>query len=43
MERDKFMGAPEALEMGLVDEILERREMARDSAGKADETSKEEK
>jgi ATP-dependent Clp protease, protease subunit len=26
MERDKFMGAPEALEMGLVDEILERRE-----------------
>ena len=25
MERDKFMGAEEALEMGLVDEILERR------------------
>ena len=26
MERDKFMGAEEALEMGLVDEILDRRE-----------------
>ena len=26
MERDKFMGAEEALEMGIVDEILERRE-----------------
>ena len=25
MERDKFMGAEEALEMGIVDEILERR------------------
>ena len=25
MERDKFMGAQEALEFGLVDEILERR------------------
>ncbi|MCJ1478465.1 hypothetical protein MMC13_007145 [Lambiella insularis] len=26
MERDKFMGAQEALEMGIVDEILEKRE-----------------
>ena len=26
MERDNFMGAQEALEMGIVDEILERRE-----------------
>lgn len=25
MERDYFMGAPEALEMGIVDEILDRR------------------
>ena len=25
MERDKFMGAEEALEMGLIDEILEKR------------------
>ena len=28
MERDKFMGADEALEMGLVDEILHQREKA---------------
>lgn len=26
MERDKFMGAEEALEVGIVDEILTRRE-----------------
>lgn len=26
MERDKFMGAEEALEMGIVDEILTKRE-----------------
>ena len=26
MERDKFMGAEEALELGIVDEILNRRE-----------------
>lgn len=25
MERDKFMGAEEALELGIVDEILDRR------------------
>ena len=29
MERDKFMGAEEALEMGIVDEILDRREKAK--------------
>ncbi len=27
MERDKFLTAEEALEMGIVDEILERREV----------------
>lgn len=26
MERDRFMGAEEALEIGIVDEILEKRE-----------------
>lgn len=30
MERDKFMGAEEALEMGLVDEILDRRDKPTD-------------
>ena len=29
MERDKFMGAEEALEMGIIDEILESRESAK--------------
>ncbi|MCJ1321159.1 hypothetical protein MMC15_006503 [Xylographa vitiligo] len=35
MERDKFMGAQEALEMGIVDEILERREKEEDGAAKS--------
>ena len=30
MERDRFMGAEEALEMGIVDEILEKREKGED-------------
>ena len=34
MERDKFMGAEEALEMGIVDEILERRERGEGEQGK---------
>ena len=34
MERDKFMGAQEAKEMGLVDEILERRDTAKDKIEK---------
>ena len=42
MERDKFMGAQEALEMGIVDEILERREMGRDQSPKGSEGTKEE-
>ena len=33
MERDKFMGAEEALELGIVDEILERREKVDDVLG----------
>jgi len=35
MERDRFMGAEEALEMGIVDEILERRE--KEEEGKKEE------
>ena len=34
MERDKFMGAKEALELGIVDEILNRREDAKDTEKK---------
>lgn len=34
MERDKFLSAQEALDMGIVDEILDRRE----SAGKKEDT-----
>lgn len=32
MERDKFMGAEEALELGIVDEILNRREEPKEEA-----------
>ena len=32
MERDKFMGAEEALQMGIVDEILDRRDKPKDEA-----------
>ena len=35
MERDKFMGAKEAMEMGIVDEILTRRD---DNVGKKEES-----
>ena len=37
MERDKFMGAHEAKEMGLVDEILERREMGKEKTEKTED------
>lgn len=37
MERDKFMGAQEALDMGLVDEILDRR--VKDSATELEKKS----
>ncbi len=33
MERDHFMGAQEALALGIVDEILERRRMGGDGVG----------
>lgn len=33
MERDYFMGAKEALEMGIVDEILDRRVKPKDEEG----------
>ncbi|KAB8077529.1 Clp protease-domain-containing protein [Aspergillus leporis] len=36
MERDYFMGAPEALEMGIVDEILDRRVKSRENGGEGD-------
>ena len=32
MERDHFMGAQEALDMGLIDGIMERREQAQEKA-----------
>lgn len=32
MERDYFMGAQEALEMGIVDEVLDRRMQGNESA-----------
>ena len=35
MERDKFMGAQEALDMGLVDEILTRRVKDEDNESEA--------
>lgn len=38
MERDYFMGANEALEMGIVDEILDRRVKPKD--GEGDESAK---
>jgi len=36
MERDYFMGASEALEMGIVDEILDRRVKPKDEGGKGE-------
>lgn len=33
MERDYFMGAKEALELGVVDEILDRRVMSKEEGG----------
>ncbi|KAM3070611.1 hypothetical protein ACMFMF_008063 [Clarireedia jacksonii] len=33
MERDRFLSAKEALEMGIVDEILERRDLKKASPG----------
>ena len=33
MERDYFMGAGEALEMGIVDEVLDRRVKPKDKGG----------
>ena len=41
MERDKFMGAEEALELGIVDEILNRREETKEEA--KEETKEENK
>lgn len=38
MERDYFMGAKEALEMGIVDEILDRRVKPKEEGG--DESGK---
>lgn len=38
MERDYFMGAQEALDMGIVDEILDRRIKPKD--GEGDESAK---
>ena len=35
MERDYFMGAKEALDLGIVDSILDRREKAKDGKGTA--------
>ena len=40
MERDKFMGAKEALDMGIVDEILERRDAAGDGKESAEQEGK---
>lgn len=37
MERDYFMGAQEALEMGIVDEILDRRVRSKEERGEGDE------
>ena len=36
MERDYFMGANEALEMGIVDEILDRRVKPKDQGGEGE-------
>lgn len=36
MERDYFMGAQEALEMGIVDEILDRRIKPKEEGGEGD-------
>ncbi|KAF9892891.1 hypothetical protein FE257_000483 [Aspergillus nanangensis] len=36
MERDYFMGAPEALEMGIVDEILDRRVKSKGEGGEGE-------
>ncbi|KAL1869521.1 hypothetical protein Plec18167_007819 [Paecilomyces lecythidis] len=36
MERDYFMGADEALEMGIVDEILDRRVKSKDEGGEGE-------
>lgn len=36
MERDYFMGAAEALEMGIVDEILDRRIKPKEEGGEGD-------
>lgn len=36
MERDYFMGASEALDMGIVDEILDRRVKSKDEGGEAE-------
>ena len=33
MERDYFMGAKEALELGVVDEILDRRVQGKEGTG----------
>lgn len=33
MERDYFMGAKEALELGVIDEILDRRVQGKEGAG----------
>lgn len=37
MERDYFMGANEALEMGIVDEVLERRVNPEEQQGQGQE------
>lgn len=36
MERDYFMGAKEALELGIVDEILDRRVKSKDQGGEGE-------
>lgn len=42
MERDKFLSANEALEMGIVDRILDRRVDEESEKNKEEETAKEE-
>lgn len=36
MERDYFMGAAEALELGIVDEILDRRVQSQEKGGEGE-------